>query len=182
MERPQGALVSSVLPGGPAEKSGLRPGDVVLAMNGARIEHPDALGYRIATSAVGTTAQLTVLQQGRERNLEIELIRAPEGEASPEIIIDGRSPFAGAKVGHLSPRLAQRLGMNSQARGVAIIEIAGNSPAAGFGLRPRDIIREVNGERIDTAEKLQEMASARTRFWRFSIERDGRTINQVLRY
>jgi S1-C subfamily serine protease len=65
---------------------------------------------------------------------------------------------------------------------VAIIDILANSPAAGFGLRPRDIVREVNGEEIDTAEKLREVTAAQARWWRFTIERDGRLLNQVLRY
>ncbi len=182
MARPQGALVKSVTAEGPAAKGGLRPGDVVLALNGAAIEHPDALGYRLATSPIGSHANLTVYSQGRERTLDVELIRAPEGASTAEIIIDGRSPFAGAKVAELSPRLAQRLGLRGEVRGVAIIEILGNSPAAGFGLRPRDIVREVNGEPIDTAEKLREVALGDARWWRFTIERDGRLMNQILRY
>jgi S1-C subfamily serine protease len=182
MGRPRGALVRAVDAEGPAAKAGLAPGDVVLAMNGAPIEHPDALGYRLATSPIGSHAQLTVYSQGRERTLDIELIRAPEGASTAEIIIDGRSPFAGAKVAELSPRLAQRLRLGGEVRGVAIIDILANSPAAGFGLRPRDIVREVNGEEIDTAEKLREVTAAQARWWRFTIERDGRLLNQVLRY
>src|SRR5690606_17284310 len=98
MSRPSGALIQSIVPDGPAAEAGLRPGDVVLAMNGAAIEHPDALGYRLATQAIGSVSTLTVLSQGRERKVEIELVRAPEGASTAEIIIDGRSPFAGAKV------------------------------------------------------------------------------------
>ncbi|MCO5147704.1 MAG: DegQ family serine endoprotease [Aquamicrobium sp.] len=182
MVRPHGALVRSVTPDGPAAKAGLRPGDVVLALNGAAIEHPDALGYRLATSPIGSVAEMTVLAQERERTVEVELIRAPEGESTAEIIIDGRSPFAGAKVAALSPRLAQRLRLSTEARGVAVVDILGNSPAEGFGLRPRDIVREVNGEEIDTAEKLRDVAAGQSRWWRFTIERDGRLLNQVLRY
>jgi Do/DeqQ family serine protease len=184
MARPTGALVKSVAPGGPAEKAGLRPGDVVLALNGASIEHPDALGYRLATQAIGSVAELDVLSQGSERDVEIELIRAPEGQSTAEIIIDGRSPFAGAKVAELSPRLVQRLGIRGQARGkgVAIVEVDRNSPAASFGFRPRDIVREVNGEEIDTPEKLREVATSNSRWWRFTVERDGRVTNQILRY
>ena len=182
MARPHGALVRAVAPDGPAAKAGLAPGDVVLAMNGAAIEHPDALGYRLATSPIGSHANLTVYSQGRERTLDVELVRAPEGASTAEIIIDGRSPFAGAKVAELSPRLAQRLRLAAEARGVAIVEVPANSPAAGFGLRPRDIVREVNGEAIDTAEKLREVTAAQARWWRFTIERDGRLLNQVLRY
>ena len=183
MPRPTGALVQAVEPNGPSETAGLRPGDVVLAMNGASIEHPDALGYRLATTPIGSRAQLTVLSQGRERTVEVELIRAPEGTSTTEIIIDGRSPFAGAKVAALSPRLAQRLGIRGQRRtGVAVIEVSRNSPAASFGLRPRDVVLEVNGEQIDSAEKLREVAMVNSRWWRFSIDRDGQVLNQMLRY
>ena len=69
--------------------------------------------------------------------------------------IGGRSPFAGAKVAELSPRLAQRLGLRSETKGVAMVDIAPNSPAAGFGFQPRDIVREVNGEEIDIAREAE---------------------------
>jgi len=173
-----------VAPDGPAAKAGLRPGDVVLAMNGAAIEHPDALGYRLATQPIGSVSELTVLSQGSERKVEIELARAPEGASSAEIIIEGRSPFAGTKVAALSPRLAQRLGIRGQVSGdgVAVVEVTRNSPAASFGLQPRDIVREVNGEKVATPEKLREIAMSNSRWWRFTIERDGRLLNQILRY
>src|SRR5690606_15630957 len=58
MPRPTGALVSSVVAEGPAGKAGLKPGDVVLTMNGAPIEHSDALSYRLATQSVGAKAEL----------------------------------------------------------------------------------------------------------------------------
>ena len=87
--------------------------------------------------------------------------------------IRGRSPFAGAKVAELSPRLAQRLGLDADIKGVTVVDIDRNSPAAGFGFQPRDIVREVNGEEIDTAEKLKQVAGSDTRWWRFTVERDG---------
>jgi S1-C subfamily serine protease len=65
---------------------------------------------------------------------------------------------------------------------VAMIEIASDSPAADFGFQPRDIVREVNGEAIDTPEKLKQVAEQPSRWWRFTVERDGRLLRQVLRY
>jgi Do/DeqQ family serine protease len=182
MARPTGALVSSVEAGGPAAKAGLKPGDVVLTMNGAAIEHVDALSYRLATQTVGTTAELKVLSQGDEKSVGVELIRAPEGASPAEVTIRGRSPFAGAKIAQLSPRLAQKLGLDADIKGVTVIDIDRNSPAAGFGLQPRDIVREVNGEEIDTAEKLKQVAEAPSRWWRFTVERDGQLLRQTLRY
>jgi Do/DeqQ family serine protease len=182
MARPTGALVSSVVAEGPAGKSGLKPGDVVLTMNGATIEHSDALSYRLATQSVGAKAELEVLSQGEEKLFTVELIRAPEGAAEEPVTIRGRSPFAGAKVAQLSPRLAQRLGLDADIKGVAVIDIDGSSPAARFGFQPRDILREVNGEEIDTAAKLKEVAETQSRWWRFTVERDGKLLRQTLRF
>ena len=182
MERPLGALVSAVMGDGPSAKAGLKPGDVVLAFNGAPIEHVDALGYRLATQSIGAKVELTVLSQSEEKQVAIDLVRAPEGASTAEVTIRGRSPFAGAKVAELSPRLAQRLGMSADITGVTVIDIDRNSPAAGFGLQPRDIVREVNGEQIDSAKKLEQLAGQETRWWRFTVERDGRLMRQMLRY
>jgi Do/DeqQ family serine protease len=182
MERPSGALVASVSPDGPAARGGLKPGDVILSMNGVQIEHVDALGYRLATQTVGSVANLEILSQGEHKTIEVTLERAPEGASSTELQINGRSPFAGTKVAALSPRLAQRLGLSTETTGVAVLDVAPNSPAAGFGFMPRDIVREVNGTAIDSAEKLKQVASENTRWWRFTIERDGRIMRQMLRY
>lgn len=182
MARPRGALVSNVTPDGPAAEGGLRPGDVVLSLNGRAIEHPDALGYRLATLAVGSTAELGVLSQSHERIVEIELIRAPEGVDGAEIQIGGNSPFAGTTVASLSPRLAQRLRLPEQARGVVVTSIDRNSPAASLGLRPGDIVHEVNGTQIDSTAALERVASEQTRWWRFTLERDGRLLRQAMRY
>ncbi len=182
MTSPSGALVASVEDGGPAEKGGLKAGDVVLSMNGTVIEHVDALGYRLATQPVGATAKLAVLSGGKQKEVDVVLTRAPAGQSVAEVTIEGDNPFAGAKVAALSPRLAQRLRVRAEGKGVALVDIDPASPAAQFGFRPRDIIREVNGEEIDTPEKLQEAASADQRWWRFTVERNGRLIKQMLRY
>ena len=182
LDRPAGALVTAVAPDSPAAKAGIQPGDVVLAMNGGAIQHPDALGYRLATQPIGSVAKMTLLRQGQEMDIDVKLERAPEGASAAEVTIGGRSPFAGAKVAELSPRLAQRLRVASEAKGVAIVDLDRNSAAAGFGFRPGDIIREVNGVAIDTPQKLAEVAGQETRWWRFTLERNGQTVRQMLRY
>jgi Do/DeqQ family serine protease len=182
MESPTGALVSAVAPDGPSATAGLKPGDVILSLNGALIEHVDALGYRLATLPIGSAATFSILSQGEEKKLDVVLARAPEGASTAEVTIKGRSPFAGAKVAELSPRLAQRLGFSDDMTGVAIVAIDRKSPAAGFGFQPKDIVREVNGETIDTPEKLKEIAEQDSRWWRFTVERDGQLMRQMLRY
>ncbi|PHP65018.1 serine protease [Zhengella mangrovi] len=182
MDHPTGALVQNVTPDSPAEKGDLKPGDVLLSMNGRKIETPDALGYRLATESSGTTVKFEVLRRGKVQTVPVTLERAPEGSASNRIQVEGNSPFAGATISDLSPRLAQRLHLPEGKKGVVIIDLARNSPAARFGFRPGDIVVDVNGEVIESASQLNGIAMERSRWWRFAIDRDGQILRQVLRY
>jgi Do/DeqQ family serine protease len=182
MEKPTGALVSSVEGAGPAGKAGLKPGDVILSLNNTPVESIEALDYRMATLSIGTKATFAVLSKGQQATLEIPLERAPEGAKPTVVTLRGRSPFAGAKVEELSPRLAQRLGLRTDLKGVAVIDISRDSPAADFGFQPGDIVREVNGTTIDTATTLAQVVQQDTRWWRFTVERGGQILRQVLRY
>ena len=182
MEKPTGALVSSVEEAGPAAKAGLKPGDVVLQLNGTPVESIEALDYRMATLSIGTKANFAILSKGQQATMEIALERAPEGAKASEVTLHGRSPFSGAKVAELSPRLAQRLGLRTDLKGVTVVDINRDSPAADFGFQPGDIVREVNGTTVDTAATLAQLAQQDTRWWRFTVERGGQILRQVLRY
>ncbi|MBZ9854508.1 DegQ family serine endoprotease [Mesorhizobium sp. CA13] len=182
MEKPAGALVSSVDEAGPAGKAGLKPGDVVLQINGKPVESIEALDYRMATLSIGTKANFAVLTKGQQAAMDIALERAPEGAKPSEVTLHGRSPFSGAKVAELSPRLAQKLGLRTDIKGVTVVDINRDSPAADFGFQPGDIVREVNGTTIDTAATLAQASQQDTRWWRFTVERGGQILRQVLRY
>ena len=177
----RGALVTKVLPDSPAQKAGLTPGDVILAVNGRSVEHPDALGYRLTTAGLGTTVKLTVSENGIEREVALKLERAPETRPKDERLIDGRNPFAGALVANLSPRLAEDMQMPVELQGVVVEDISRGSPAARLGFAPRDVIVNVNGVDIDTTERLQSVIDNQPDFWRVEIERDGRRIRQFFR-
>ncbi|MER8963450.1 MULTISPECIES: DegQ family serine endoprotease [unclassified Mesorhizobium] len=182
IDKPTGALVSSVEEAGPAAKAGLKPGDVVLSLNGKPVESVGALDYRMATLSIGTNASFGVLSKGQQATMDIALERPPEGAKAAELTLRGRSPFSGAKVAELSPRLAQRLGLRSDVKGVTVVDINRDSPAADFGFQPGDIVREVNGLTIDKAATLEQVAQQDTRWWRFTVERGGQILRQVLRY
>ncbi|MER9566996.1 MULTISPECIES: DegQ family serine endoprotease [unclassified Mesorhizobium] len=182
MAKPTGSLVSSVEEAGPAAKAGLKPGDVVLSLNGKPVESVGALDYRMATLSIGTSASFGVLSKGQQATMDIALERPPEGAKAAELTLSGRSPFSGAKVAELSPRLAQRLGLRTDVKGVTMVDINRDSPAADFGFQPGDIVREVNGLTIDKAATLEQVAQQDTRWWRFTVERGGQIMRQVLRY
>ena len=177
----RGALVVRVVEGGPAEKAGLKPGQVVTAVNGVSVEHPDALGYRLTTTGLGETAELSVQQDGREETIELALAAAPETRPRDIQLIEGRSPFAGIRAGNLSPRLAYELKMASEVTGVVVTEVVRGSPAARLGFAPRDIVVSVNGETIRSVDDLATIADSNPGFWRVEIERDGQRIRQIFR-
>ena len=182
LPRPLGALVVEIDPEGPAAEVGLRAGDVVLGIDGAQVEHPDALGYRLATIGPGRMVALRVLSRGREREVEIVLARPPETRPARETSIDGVSPFAGATVANLSPRLRQRLNLPGSGEGVVITGIARGAPAHRAGLRPGDVIVAINGQPMNAVEDVVRIADSNRRSWRYTLNRQGRMINQFLRF
>ncbi len=156
-------------------------GDVVLRVNGAFVPHVDALGYRLATIGIGRKAEFEVLSRNKKYVVSIALASAPETVPRDERKISGRSPFAGARVANLSPAVASEIGLKSDAKGVVVLGILRGSPASRFGLRARDIVREINDEKIQSSQQFQDIAAERTRYWEYTIERKGRLIRQVVR-
>ncbi len=181
LRQPRGALVLDVVRDGPSDRAGLRSGDLVLALNGVVIEHPDALGYRLETAGLGSTVFLDVLSRGKRREIAIRLERAPESVPADERIIEGRNPLAGAVVANLSPRLAVELDLSSDATGVVILDIPRGAPAARYGFAPRDIVLGVNGEQVRDTQQLAGLVRNRANVWRFEIDRGGQRIRQVFR-
>lgn len=76
LTRARGALISAVQAGSPAEKAGMKPGEIVTAVNGIPVEHPDALGYRLTTVGIGGSARITVISNGKEEDLTLSRSRA----------------------------------------------------------------------------------------------------------
>jgi Do/DeqQ family serine protease len=181
LDRARGALVSSVIEGGPAEKAGIKPGQVIVAVNGIPVEHPDALGYRLTTVGIGHDAKITVIDSGKSHDIDLTLAQAPETSPRDERLIEGHNPFAGAVVGNLSPRLADELRMPASSEGVVITQINRGSPAARVGFLPKDIILAVNGTPIDKSATLEAITKNDPSLWRVEIERDGQRIRQFFR-
>jgi Do/DeqQ family serine protease len=176
LQRPTGALVASVAPDGPAAKAGLKPGDLIVSVDGAGVEDPNGFGYRFATKPLGGTAQLGILRQGRSTTLPIALQSLPDSPRQ-EVQIKARSPFTGATVASLSPALADELRLDAETEGVVITEVTDGSAAQSLGFQKGDIVVSVNNEKINKPADLERVTNAGGRNWRITIMRGGQQIS-----
>lgn len=181
LERATGALVSDVVDNGPAGDAGLRAGDIVVGFNGQRIEHPDALGYRLATTGVGATANLDVLSRKGQKTVAIMLQAPPAEDPRARRTLAGENPFSGAVVSNITPRLADTLRLPVSLRGVIVTEVPRRSLAGRYGFRPGDLISEINGVEIADVDILEQILAEGASFWRFEIIRGGQRIRQIIR-
>ena len=174
LDRPRGALVTSVVPSGPADKAGVQAGDVIVAVNGSRVPHVNALGYRLTTVGIGNSAKLRLLSRGERRTVELRLAAAPETVPANVTEMPRRSILGGATVANLSPAIAQKIKISSEKTGVIVLEVKRGSPAAANRIRPGDIIRSINEQPIDRVVDLKPIVQEDRRRWLFVVERQGR--------
>ncbi|KJS16519.1 MAG: serine protease [Hoeflea sp. BRH_c9] len=181
LDRATGALISHVAEAGPAEKAGLRAGDIILGFGGQPVEHPDALGYRLATTGVGSVVDLDVLSRKGRKTVQITLVAPPADDPRDRRTLAGQNPFAGAVVSNITPRIADKLRLPPSVQGVIVTDVPGTSLAGRYGFRPGDLISEINGVEIANVDILEQALAEGASFWRFEIIRGGQRIRQIIR-
>ncbi|MBB5701764.1 Do/DeqQ family serine protease [Ochrobactrum daejeonense] len=182
MNKPYGALITAVVKGGPAETAGLKVGDVVLSVQGVRVDNQDVLGYRLSTAGIGNTISVEVMRNGKSVTLPVKLAKAPAVKQVEPEVIEGDNPFAGAAVLELTPSAATKLRLKRDMQGVAVVDVYSGSPAARLGLRPGDIVRSINGNSIRTVEDMKAVLNdGRGLAWRLEVERNGALLRQFVR-
>src|SRR6476620_5843882 len=122
LKLPNGALIANVAPNSPAARAGLKPSDLIIAIEGQTIDDPNAFDYRFATRQLGGSAQIDVQRSGKTVKLTVPLETAPDANRD-EIELTARSPFQGAKVANISPAVADELHLDSQTEGVVVIDL-----------------------------------------------------------
>jgi Do/DeqQ family serine protease len=178
LKRPAGAVITSVTPGSPAARAGLKPGDVIVAVENQLVDDPNAFDYRFATRTLGGRAQLGVMRGGRDIKVPVALETAPDLPRD-ELVIGGRSPFSGMKVSNLSPALADELRLDFSTEGVIVVDVGDGTPARSVGFQRGDLVLEVNDEKIGTTRELDRVSRAGRRLWRVTIVRGGQRISAV---
>jgi S1-C subfamily serine protease len=152
----RGALVNSVQSGSPADKAGIRRGDVITSVNGAAVKDSNDLRNNVGQMAPGSTAKLTVVRDGKEQTFAVTLAerQATGSEAEEGNRGSGRSGAFGMSVEPLTRDRAQELGMPTES-GVLVSEVQAGGRAADAGLRPGDVITEVDRKPVNNPDALR---------------------------
>lgn len=157
-----GALVVRVLPDGPADRAGVIRGDVITAVNGEPIPDRPALRRLVAQARPGSEAVLALNREGRQFALTAVVTRRPFGIARKPRPESGADAPPGSTLGlvlkNLTPDLARELDLNGHC-GVVVIRTLQGSPAASAGLRPGDLLRELNRNPVETVEEFARLAA-----------------------
>ncbi|HUI68597.1 MAG TPA: DegQ family serine endoprotease [Nitrospirota bacterium] len=163
----KGALVSGVIKGSPADKAAIKQGDVILQYNGKVVEDTGHLRNMVSQTPIGTKVQVKLLRQKKEVEVDVIIAELPKkmAEASsrnteePEENPEESSALTGLVVRELTPDLAARLGIDENEKGVVIVKVDTDSKLFEAGIRPGDIILQINQKNIGTIEDYKKAAS-----------------------
>lgn len=161
IENNAGALVAEVTTKSPAEKAGILAGDVVVEVNGKKVEGPRELQMMVAAIAPGTKVPVKVVRDGQEKTVTVELAERPsnkvasndqpEKPAEPDVL-------DGVTVGDINGETRKKFDLPESTKGVVITEVDPESPSADAGLKPGDVIHEINREPVTSAKQAVDMS------------------------
>jgi serine protease Do len=155
LDRTTGALVGDVTPASPADKAGLKSGDVIIELNGQPIEDASQLKLRISEIAPGSQVHLVVNRNGESKTFDVTIGSVPETEvakASESKRNTRREALTGVEVTDLDQNTRAELNIPQNVQGAVITDVAPDSAAFGAGLRAGDVITELNRQPVKNAQ------------------------------
>lgn len=153
-----GALVEQVQHGSPAEKAGLKQGDVLRSFNGRILENAAQFQSLVASTAPGKEISFGILRDGQELTLKVTLGELPDGMMGTGTA-PSSSALRGMTVQELTPSIRNQLGLRPDTPGVVISDLDSDSPAAQAGLQPGDVIQSINRQQVETVADFDRLAA-----------------------
>ncbi len=152
----KGALVADVTSGGPADKAGIKRGDVIVTFDGKEIKEMKDLPYIVGSTPVGKEVTVEVIRKGRIERIEVK-IGELEGEKEAQVEV-AEGPKLGLTVHELTPELARGYGL-TETSGLVAVDVEGNSPASEAGIRPGDLIVEIDQVPVRDLDRFNKLIS-----------------------
>ncbi|HEX3952723.1 MAG TPA: DegQ family serine endoprotease [Stellaceae bacterium] len=162
LDKARGALVASVNDNGPAQSSGIQPGDVILTFDGKPVTDMKHLPRLVAETAVGKSVPVTVWRKRQEAKLQVKLGKLDETEqVSAKEPVKNVAPLdksktvttLGLTLSNITPELKDKFSLSDD-KGVVVVEVGKDSPAAEKGLKAGDVIMEAAQEEIKSATQI----------------------------
>ncbi len=153
----KGALVAAVTPDSPAAKAGVKPGDLIVAMDGKALEDFKALPKQVAATEPGKRATLEVVREGKTRELTVTVGQTPDSEqvasAGPGEAAPAKGQL-GLQLAALTPETKKKYGLQDEVEGVLVVDVKKGSPAARAGIQPGTLVLMVDQAPVDSPDAL----------------------------
>ena len=169
LPKPQGALISGVEPGSPAEQAGLKSGDVVLGVNGKAINQLSELSGAIAATKPGNNARVQIWREGKSRDVDVKVAELMEQKVAANT---GGEPQTSAKLGLTLRELAPDERAQLKTEGGLVVQNA-TGAAARAGIQPGDVILAFNDTPLKSVEQLQSLMKKTEKTVALLIQRDA---------
>jgi len=181
VETARGAIVSDVTPNSPAEKAGLRRGDVITGLNGKPVEDARRLRLEVAAIAPGTEIGLELARDGQGVEVEATLGSLPGNGNKPAATEEPGNTGYGVSVTDLTPQIARELGLPPGSDGVVVTAVQPGSAAAEAGIRRGDVIQEAGRQPVTTIGEFRDaVRGSENGSLLLLVNRAGRTSYVVL--
>jgi serine protease Do len=177
----KGALVNSVEEGGPADKAGIKQYDVIVEVDGEKVESPNELKFRVADVEPGTKVNIGIIREGKEQTFTVKVEELDPEEKKEEPKASDKD--LGFSVRELTPNLARRYGLTTH-EGLIITQVKRYSEADRKGLAVGDIILEVNRRKVASVDDLDKLmdkvASGEAIILLLRREQDGDSLDRIV--
>ncbi|MHB8121068.1 MAG: DegQ family serine endoprotease [Desulfuromonadaceae bacterium] len=171
----KGALISEILPGGPAEKAGLKSGDIILEFDGTKIQEVNELPRLVAATTVGKKVAMTIMRNGKEEKVTAVIESLKESAATEEG--EATQDRLGLTVKELDKNLAERFQLK-ESSGVVVTDLKPDGAAQDAGIAAGDIIKEIDGTPITSLTDYDKTVAAHKQgqIIRFLLKRGDRSL------